>query len=389
MHCNRVVSAGTLIDELWEGNPPSSAVTTLQTYVYQLRRTLGPDILRTRAGGYVLEVERARVDTLRFEDALTRAADAHGLVAERANVLRDALALWHGRRCPSSRTSRGPGSRQHAWRRCDSRRSKSLSTRGLALGEHAGGSRAGVARGCASASERLWTQRMLALYRSGRQADALRAATRLREHLRDELGLEPSSSVIDLEHAILDHDPALDLAAPFSRPAPVPPPPSTPHGRRRARTAVLVALVLALVGIIGTVLAVQARRSSSSKRRFAAPHGYEPATSMVPVLARWRRWIRRRTAGSSRCPRTVVSRGGRTIKLGVFRFPSLARQPVGDPVVQVVGEFHYTVAPSDSSLRSRSDSIWLSGSGFFGSTPRLTCPAVSAAVTASLTRPAQ
>lgn len=95
---NRPVPTERLIDDLWEGEPPRSALQTLQTYVSQLRKALGSDRLRTTAGGYQVVVGEAELDAARFETAVTdgRAALGRGETASAAAVLRDALALWRG-----------------------------------------------------------------------------------------------------------------------------------------------------------------------------------------------------------------------------------------------------------------------------------------------------
>src|SRR6187200_78313 len=97
VRANHVVPADVVIDDLWEGRPPPSAPATLQTYVYQLRKLLGPGTVRTRAAGYVIEVEPADVDALRFEHALRAVREADGAPADWvAAQLSEALEWWRG-----------------------------------------------------------------------------------------------------------------------------------------------------------------------------------------------------------------------------------------------------------------------------------------------------
>jgi hypothetical protein len=236
---------------------------------------------------------------------------------------------------------------------------------------------------------------MLALYRSDRQADALRAATRVRNHLRDELGIQPGAAVAELEHAILVHDPALELASdarggdaagragtPSARVA------SPRSGRGRRRWPVVAAAAAAALGAIVALVAVDAHRRSSTGA-IPAPSGYHPryADGTCPPTIKAMDSTAR--CGTLQVPENRDRPRGRAIRLGVYRFPSRADRPADDPVVQVEGDFRLAQVPSDSSLRTHSDSIWLAGRGFFGSNPRLTCPQITAAVTASLARPAR
>ena len=209
---NHVVPSDQLVEYLWDGSPPESAVATLQTYVYQLRKSLPPDMLLTRPAGYVLEVPPGDVDALRFEHAL-------GDVRQRddappdwvATRLGEALAWW-----------RGPPLADFddmAWAQPEAARLEELRLGAvemliearLALGEHAT-LVPDLERlvGEHPLREGLWAQLMLALYRSDRQADALRTFGRLRRRLGEELGIEPSKELTRLEEAILLQEPELD-----------------------------------------------------------------------------------------------------------------------------------------------------------------------------------
>lgn len=216
---NRVVSADRLIDALWGDDPPETARNTLQVYASQLRKLLPDGALETAAPGYRIVIDAESVDLFQFERLSQdgRTALASGNAAEAAGALRAALALW-----------RGPPLADLAWEpfaqsevlRLEELRLAALEDRieaDLRIGRH-GQLVAELERLVAEhpLRERLRGQLMLALYRSGRQADALAVYQRMRRTLVDGLGLEPSESLRNLERAILAHDPT--LAAPQARP---------------------------------------------------------------------------------------------------------------------------------------------------------------------------
>ena len=216
VHANQVVAPDRLIDDLWDGAPPNTATPTLQTYVSQVRKSLPRGSLVTRPSGYVLEVAPGDVDARRFEDAfagVSRCEDASAdWVAAR---LGEALGWWRG---PALADFEGAAWAQPEAARLEGLRLAAierLTGARLALGEHA----ALVPELEALVEqhpwrEGLWAQLMLALYRSDRQADALRAYGRLRRHLGEELGIEPSKELVGLEEAILLQKPELDWPAP-------------------------------------------------------------------------------------------------------------------------------------------------------------------------------
>jgi YVTN family beta-propeller protein len=219
VHANHVLSRDRLIDELWGEQPPGTAVQSLQVYVSRLRKLLPPETLLTRPPGYLLELEPDELDLRRFERLLAegRAALAAVNPEEAAAVLQDALALW-----------RGPALAEFAFEpfaqaeigRLEDLRLAAVEERieaDLALDRHAdliGELEALIGEN--PHRERLRCQLMLALYRSGRQAEALAAYQAARHALVDELGIEPSAHLQRLEKQILTHDPALDT--PPSRP---------------------------------------------------------------------------------------------------------------------------------------------------------------------------
>jgi DNA-binding SARP family transcriptional activator len=212
LHPNEVVSSARLIDELWGERPPATATKVVQTYVSQLRRVLGPGVIATRPPGYMLRVQEDALDAERFR-RLT--AEARRLAAngeqERAGVLfREALLLWRG---PPLADVVFESFARNEVEQLEEERLGALMDRidcELALGHHeglAGELETFVKR--YPLRERLRAQLMLALYRSGRQADALATYQDARRALVGELGLEPSRELQALEGAILNQDPAL------------------------------------------------------------------------------------------------------------------------------------------------------------------------------------
>jgi DNA-binding SARP family transcriptional activator/streptogramin lyase len=248
LHPGEVVSSERLIDELWGERPPATAAKVLQTYVFQLRRALGADLIATRRPGYLLALDEESLDAGRFRHL---AAEAARLVAagqpEQADVLyREALALWRG---PPLADVAFESFARNEVERLDQERLAALTARidcELAMGQRA----SLVAEleslvGQYPLRERLRAQLMLALYRSGRQADALAAYQDARRTLVDQLGLEPSRELQDLERAILTHDPNLEAGpkpvAPPDESEPAPALPTRPARQRRWRKPGLAA----------------------------------------------------------------------------------------------------------------------------------------------------
>jgi DNA-binding SARP family transcriptional activator/methylmalonyl-CoA mutase cobalamin-binding subunit len=213
LHANEVLSADRLVDDLWSGEAPESGVAALQVRVSQLRKSLeaAGERLLTRAPGYMFWLEAGELDLERFERLLAEADDADpAQVRER---LVEALALWRG--APLADFAYEPFA-QAAIGRLEDLRLLAIEKRidaELALGRHTElvGELQALAREH-PLRERARAQLLLALYRSGRQADALAAYQEARRTLVDELGIEPSETLQDLERAILRHDSVLDLA---------------------------------------------------------------------------------------------------------------------------------------------------------------------------------
>jgi predicted ATPase/DNA-binding SARP family transcriptional activator len=216
LHANEVVSADRLIDDLWGTEPPATAVKTLQVYVSRLRRTLGhDDVIATRSGGYRLVAAAEAIDAVRFERLTARARTCRsaGDVDGAAADLDEALRLWRGAPLADFAYERFA---ETAINRLEELRLGALEERidlDLALGRHRESiGELEVLVGEHPLRERLWSQLMLALYRSGRQAESLEAYRQARSTLVDGLGIEPSSALKELERQILEQDAA--LAAP-------------------------------------------------------------------------------------------------------------------------------------------------------------------------------
>jgi predicted ATPase/DNA-binding SARP family transcriptional activator len=214
LHRNRLVATPQLVDELWGDKPPDRAVKTVQVYVAQLRKLLGEGVIETRPGGYVVRVQPGALDLDRFESLADRGRSllAAGAAAEAAAALAGALQLWRGAALADVQYE---AFARHEASRLDQLRLVTVAQRleaDLALGRHLEAVPELVALIRENPlQERLRELLILALYRSGRQADALAAYRDTRAMLVDELGLDPSQSLQQLEKAILCQDPALDL----------------------------------------------------------------------------------------------------------------------------------------------------------------------------------
>lgn len=212
---NEVVSTGSLVETVWGDAPPTTAVNTLQSHVSHLRHVLGSkSAILARPPGYVLDLGADATD-VEFAERLIRQGTEAADPVQRARFLRAALALWRDR--PLLDVA-GLGWLDEQATRLEQLRMTAtgllIETR-LALGEHAHflPELDRLAREHPY-DEQIHGQLILALYRTGRQADALSAYRRLRVTLAEELGVDPSQRLRDLEAAILRQDPALILAPP-------------------------------------------------------------------------------------------------------------------------------------------------------------------------------
>ncbi|MEW6473927.1 MAG: BTAD domain-containing putative transcriptional regulator [Actinomycetota bacterium] len=229
---NEVVSSDRLIDDIWGDRPSPGAIHTLRVTMSRLRKALGvtggEGFLVTRAPGYLARVGPAELDTARFAALVARGRDeaARGDHERAATTFSEALGLWRGPALAD--LADGFLFARVAAGRLEETRLSALEERidaDLARGRHRDVlpelealTRTHPLR------ERLWGQRMLALYRAGRQAEALRAYQELRTALRHDLGIEPHASLQRLETAILRHQPELELAAAPPGPSTVPVP---------------------------------------------------------------------------------------------------------------------------------------------------------------------
>nr|WP_269204538.1 BTAD domain-containing putative transcriptional regulator [Motilibacter deserti] len=230
----RVVSLDALADRLWDDDPPATAVRSLHAHVSRLRRALEPDgrgdwgVLVTRAPGYVLDVPPESVDSVRFAALVRSARDqaARGETAAGRVALTEALALW-----------RGPayGDVAPAFARAEAARLEELRQGAvelaceldLRLGRHAElAERLPALVRAEPLREGLRAALMVALYRSGRQADALQVYAEGREALADELGVDPGRTLARVHEQVLRQDPELDLPASAAPAAPTAPAPS-------------------------------------------------------------------------------------------------------------------------------------------------------------------
>lgn len=252
LHRHEVLSVDRLVDELWGERSPDTATKTVQVYVSRLRKELGEGVLLTRGGGYLLDIEPDQVDAARFERLAREGGNAleRGDTSEARDLLGEALDLWRG---PALADLAYEDFAQGEVARLEELRLATLEERieaDLALGRHSElvPELETLVREH-PARERLRAQLMLALYRSGRQADALASYQASRRAFAEELGLEPSRELQALEQAILTQDPELD--APARRAAAA----GAVQDRRRSFALValgggllLAAVVFALVG---------------------------------------------------------------------------------------------------------------------------------------------
>ena len=242
LHANAVVSRDRLIDAVWGSEPPRSAVSSLQVYVHGLRQALGSERIERQGTGYRLELDPDELDFARFERLVERAgtALASGSKADAAEDLRRALDLWTG--APLADLA-GEPVHEEAAPQLEERRLRAVELfhdAELELGRH--DELVPELERLVAAEpyrERLRVQHALALYRAGRQADALAACRAARELLLDELGVDPGPELQELERRILNHDPTLAApAVPEPARSKLPTPPTPLVGRRLEVAAV-------------------------------------------------------------------------------------------------------------------------------------------------------
>ena len=216
LNAGEVVSRDRLVDGLWGDSPPETAPTALQVYVSQLRKAIGREVIETRTPGYSIHVGEGQLDLQRFEQLVEAARGVEP--PEAAKLLREALALWRG---PPLADLDSLEFANLEGARLEERRLTAVEQRveaELELGEHAAlVSELERLVGDHPLRERLRGQLMLALYRSGRAAEALEVYQSGRRLFADELGLEPGEALKRLERGILEQDPELAADVPPAR----------------------------------------------------------------------------------------------------------------------------------------------------------------------------
>ncbi|MEU3985252.1 BTAD domain-containing putative transcriptional regulator [Streptomyces sp. NPDC026672] len=274
------VSAAELVDTVWGGGAPRTATSVLRTYVSRLRRVIGADVIGSSCGGYVLHTSPGALDLVLFRERIDSAHAAHrdGDPAVAAGLLRDALALWKGVPLADAHGVRAEA-RRTLLTQLHLTAVESRFAAELELGRHV----ELIAELSAQVAEhplreRLREMLMIALYRSGRQADALAAFHQGRALLAEEIGMDPGPALLRMHQRILAADPALLTAPvadrpPSGNPPPLPTPAQLPAplpdftGRQRLLAEVTSRLkapdgmpVVGLVGLPGvgkTALAVR------------------------------------------------------------------------------------------------------------------------------------
>lgn len=374
LHANEVVSSDRIIDALWGDDPPQNASNAVQTTVSRLRKQLadGDDavagLIRTRPPGYVIQLAPDDLDLARFERLVRqgRGALQAGRPEAASQFLRDAVAMWRGRALADVEYE---GLLQRERERLEEERLTTLELRidaDLACGRHTalvGELEALVAEN--PYRERLRGQLMLALYRSGRQAEALAAYLDGRRLLVDELGIEPSRALQELERSILRQDPKLDEAATDdlerarSRRTSDSVPSPTPMPARRAgkRRWLLAGLALPLLGVAVWV-ATQPFGGSDSPAALArlAPNAVgviDPETNRLVAQVRVDRRPTRLAVGENAV--WVLNADDRTI----------SRVDLDDRLISRSGTIPLSQTGEPAGLAAGEGAVWL-GRGVFG-----------------------
>jgi DNA-binding SARP family transcriptional activator len=276
LHANEVVPTERLIDEVWGETPPPTAPKLVQGYVSQLRRALelagGDGMLRTRAPGYSAVLDSDELDAVRFTELVSHAREQaeSGAVEDAAATYKAALALWRG---PVLADVAYESHACTAAERLTELRLAALAERSdceLACGRHA--QLIGELESLTTEHplhERFWEQLMLALYRSGRQSEALGAYHHARRVLVEQVGLTPGPRLQRLERAIFAHDVSLDAHAPRKPPAP---PAETRVKRVMPRRRLLAGAVTLVIVVALAIVAVALPRGG----------GFAPLAAISP-----------------------------------------------------------------------------------------------------------
>jgi DNA-binding SARP family transcriptional activator len=288
LQANEIVRTDRLIDDLWGAEQPANAPAALHNHVSRLRKDLGEDVLVTKPWGYVLRAAPESIDLRRFEDLVQ---EARPLPArERNEKLGAALSLWRG---PALADLANEPALVGEIGRLEELRQSVVEQRidaQLELGEHNEAIR--VLEGLIAAHplrERLRGQLILALYRAGRQAEALETYRETRRVLVEELGIEPSPELRELERAILRQDPSLASApGPPAQPPTGPLPPESRWRWPRSPLLIGAALFVLLAGASVAILATpRSGTPHASAARRPAPSALTKtavSTSSTPIV---------------------------------------------------------------------------------------------------------
>ncbi len=291
VRANELVSSDRLIEELWP-DPPQTAANTLQVYVGRLRKALEPgrtrrapgELLVTRTPGYLLRIEPDQLDSDRFERLVSEGREA-GAARDPATAvarLREALALWRG---PALADFAYDPFAQAEIARLDELRLDAIEDR-MEAELDLGGAADLIGEletliGDNPLRERLRGQLMLALYRVGRQADALEVYNNTRRTLDEELGLAPSPPLQRLQAAVLRQEPALEVSIePQARPEPQAPAPDTPAPELRKTVTVLIARQPSARGLDPEALSHQNKLYRDHLARTVARYGGAVTSSL-------------------------------------------------------------------------------------------------------------
>jgi DNA-binding SARP family transcriptional activator/ABC-type branched-subunit amino acid transport system substrate-binding protein len=367
LNADAAISSDRLIDELWGEDPPRDAGAALQAHISRLRKLVEPDhggeprVIVTTSAGYMVRVGPAELDLLRFEELVAegrRELDA-GEPAAAGEALREALSMWRGRPLANLETE---AFAQQAIRDLDELWLDALEARidaDLQCGRHAELTRelAAVARRH-PLRERLRAQLMLALYRSGRQAEALESYAELRRTLVEERGLEPGRELRELQEAILRQDPALHLSArtfPAARTA----------RRRRRLIAGLAGAAAAAAAVAGAVVAT---RGGDEHPRAPTSRGF------VAVVSPSSGAIQARVAVGTTPSAIAVGRG----EVWVLNADDQTLSRI-DPRTHAADTFATGATPTDLAVGP--DAVWV-GSG--GRVRRVQAPGLVATALARL-----
>lgn len=370
IHCGEVVSTDRIVDALWGEHPPGTAAKAVQGYVSHLRRALEPGheagtadgLLLTRPPGYVLHTDELAVDAARFEQlaAEGRRALEDGSPAEAAAVLDDALALWRG---PALAEFAFDDFAQVEIHRLDGLRLAATEDRTeslLQLGRH--GELVGELEPLVTAHplrERMRGQLMLALYRSGRQAEALQVYRDGRRLLAGELGLEPGPELQRLEHAILEQDPDLEPPAVVpSRARQLPPRPrelgpelqQAPARLPRPKRLLVGGASLAVVAVASALAFVLTREEGPASVEVVPP-------AVVAVDPKTNRVVASVSLGSR--PVTIAAADG-DVWVGDARDGTVTRiDPVTRKVVKTIG-----IGAPAVDIAADAGGVWVATGGF-------------------------